>query len=169
MKNQHVGTKESLDKGEKSDINNDKDTGSANNNIREEFHTLDNILQSSIGKFVNEFLNLLNDEIKKFTIFYKKLEIDIYKLLSDRLEVDYTTFNIKDLTSELILVEHIIDKVTNLSTFIEQNVIAIRKILKKFDKNFSQNMAPIALHYLRKVLSNSNSYLTYILQLKVIN
>ena len=30
-------------------------------------------------------------------------------------------------------------------------------------------MAPIALHYLRKMLSDSNSYLVYILQFKVCN
>ena len=103
----------------------------------------------------------------KLTIFYKKLEKEIYALLCDRLGIDYTTFNLRDLTNEILLIDNILDKVLDLCKFLNLNVTAIRKILKKFDKNFSQNMAPIALHYLRKMLSDSNSYLVYILQFMV--
>ena len=140
----------------------------SNNPAKEELDTLDNILKSSIGKLVDEFLKLLNDEIKKLTIFYKQLENEIYTLICERSQVDYTsTNNLGELTSEILQIDNILNKVLDLCTFLNLNITAIRKILKKFDKNFNQNMAPIALHYLRKMLSDSNSYLLYILQFKV--
>ena len=162
LKSKHLGTKESTEKVEMMN-----EFTHSNYQNKDEQDTLDHILRSSIGKLVDEFLKLLNDEIKKLALFYKQLEKDICSLICERLKNDYTTFNLKDITSEILHISNLIDKVFDLSKFLNLNITAIRKILKKFDKNFSQNMAPIALHYLRKMLSDSNSYLVYILEFKV--
>ena len=55
----------------------------------------------------------------------------------------------------------------SISDYVNLNVTAIRKILKKFDKKFKLKENPIALYYLRKNLKSNNSYLSYILQFKV--
>lgn len=56
----------------------------------------------------------------------------------------------------------------DISDYVNINVTAIRKILKKFDKKFRLKDNPIALYYLRKNLKSHNSKLAYILQFKVI-
>ena len=55
----------------------------------------------------------------------------------------------------------------DISDYVNINVTAIRKILKKFDKKFRLKDNPIALYYLRKNLKSNDSKLAYILQFKV--
>ena len=68
---------------------------------------------------------------------------------------------------EINKIEQLCAKTIELSNYINVNVTAIRKILKKFDKKFKLHEHPIALYYLKKNLADSSSGLVHILQFKV--
>jgi hypothetical protein len=53
--------------------------------------------------------------------------------------------------------------------YINDNMMAIKKILKKFDKNFSKVFGLITLKYLKRKVKNINSDFNYILQFKIID
>lgn len=55
----------------------------------------------------------------------------------------------------------------NLCNFINLNMTAIKKILKKFDKKFSHVFKNISVSFIKDASQGSNSNLIYILQFKV--
>jgi len=57
----------------------------------------------------------------------------------------------------------------SLNAFINDIMTAIKKILKKFDKNFSHLYGLITPHLILQLLSKENSELDYILEFKIID
>jgi hypothetical protein len=49
---------------------------------------IDKILQSSLGKYVNEFLTMIDTEIKKFYKFFHKIEKDLYVEINSHLYME---------------------------------------------------------------------------------
>lgn len=131
----------------------------------------DKILESEIGKYIEEFLKLLDLEIKKFFIFFKYLERKLYKEISHKMrkEQSFRSYNLIQIMEELENFDGIINETLDLCSYINLNVTAVRKILKKFDKNFEMQENPIALYFLAKNLEDKNSGLLYILKFKIID
>jgi hypothetical protein len=132
---------------------------------------LEKIIKTHLGKYIQIFLGLLEDEIKKFYKFYLFLERAIHVKLNSILygENKYKHFIYKDIITELTKLEGIMLDILELSDFINLNLTAIRKILKKFDKQFNLKSNPVALYYLKHKLKDSSSNLVYILQFKIID
>jgi hypothetical protein len=132
---------------------------------------IEKIIKSHIGKYIKIFLTILDDEIKKFYNFYLHLEKEIYMKLNSVLheEYRYEEFQLHEIMEEIGKIENLIQDVLDLSNFINMNLTAIRKILKKFDKKFNLHSNPIALYYLRHKLKDQSSNLVYVLQFKIID
>jgi MFS family permease len=126
----------------------------------------------AVGRYINKFLSELDGEVKKFFHFYLQLEkeirrefFELKKQISELSNVD----NIKQVLSVIESIDQVADKIINVCQYININITAIRKILKKFDKKFETKDNPVALHYLKQNLSKSNSSLVYILQFKIVD
>ncbi len=132
---------------------------------------LEKIIKTHLGKYIQIFLGLLEDEIKKFFKFFIFLERGIHVKLNSILygEIKYKRFVYKDIIEELGKLEGIMLDILELSDFINLNLTAIRKILKKFDKQFNLKTNPVALYYLKHKLKDASSNLVYILQFKIID
>lgn len=126
----------------------------------------------AIGKYVKDFLSMMDTEVQKFNEFYHKLEKyirdDFINLKKQMLEI-HTASHVKEILELVENIDAFADKIISVCQYVNINITAIRKILKKFDKKFDTKENPIALHYLKKNLSKSNSSLVYILQFKIID
>ncbi len=49
---------------------------------------IEKILHSSVGKYVNEFLTMIDTEIKKFYKFFHKIEKDLYVEINSHLYME---------------------------------------------------------------------------------
>jgi hypothetical protein len=124
------------------------------------------------GDYVNEFLTELDNQVKKFSEFYKRMEKSIQsefhelKIKNSKLTSFHYIHEVLEMIEDI---GKMTDKILDLCFFVNINITAIRKILKKFDKKFDMNENPVALHYLKSNLSKSNSSLIYILQFQIID
>jgi len=126
----------------------------------------------SVGKYVNEFLSNLDKEVLKFKNFYLELEKDIeHDLIFLKKELDTLTYlvHIKEVIEFIDHLQNAVNKVFSVCQFVNMNITAIRKILKKFDKTFDTEDDPIALHYIKDNLGKKDSSLVYILKFKIID
>jgi len=126
----------------------------------------------SIGKYVDEFLNGLDNEIQKFNKFYCELEKEIKQdFLFLKKEMSSLTYldHVHEVVEFTDHLENSVTKVFSVCQYVNMNITAVRKILKKFDKKFCTKENPIALHYMKDNLTKKNSSLIYILQFKTID
>ena len=125
---------------------------------------------TNLGLTINEFLSLLASEIQKFNLHYLKLEKQIKEELKEtKLHTNIITITVKDLLKLIDDIEKVSDDTLEICHYINLNITAIRKVLKKFDKKFDLRENPIALHYIEKNLKQSNSSLVYILKFKIVD
>lgn len=138
---------------------------------------MERIFRTSKGKYIKKFLDAVESEMTKFFRFFKSLEDEISELLFSQI-YEYEDMNQKLNASESELdvflqsiksLSEITDKTLDLCEFVNLNVTAIRKILKKFDKKFADKEFPIALYFIESKLKNSNSNLMTVLQFKIID
>lgn len=134
------------------------------------------------GTFINNFLSMMDEEIKKFFNFYLQLEKNLRHELNQKIK-DYqilenysnqSTWNYTDKIKYMVLdflttLNKIENDTLDICTYVNLNVTAIRKILKKFDRHLEVYNPHVAIDYLSKHLKKSNSSLVYILQFKVID
>ncbi len=74
---------------------------------------------------------------------------------------------LKDLLSEIQILINISNFTLDICDYINLNVTALIKILKKFDKKFSNYFGKISGRYVLSRTENKNSDLNYILDFKV--
>jgi len=74
-----------------------------------------------------------------------------------------------NLKKEIIEIKKISNIALNVSKFVHLNMTAIKKILKKYDKNFQHIFGSITFPYIQKKLDLKHSDLFYILNLKIID
>lgn len=125
----------------------------------------------SNAALLKKFKDKLDEEIKKVYVYFAQREREIYVLINSHLHIknSYETFSLSNLKKEIIEIKKISSIALNLSKFIHLNMTAIKKILKKFDKNFSNIYGRITLPYIQKKLDLKHSDLLYILNLKIID
>ena len=129
------------------------------------------IFKDKKGKHLKEFIDLLFKEFQKCYGFFKKIENTLNQKINSHLyyQTSYSTYNLQDLSKEMKSLSLTIYLNKSLNAFINDNMMAMKKILKKFDKHFSHLFGLITPHIILKLLSKDNSELEYLLQFKVID
>lgn len=121
--------------------------------------------------FLKNFLNNIDQEIRKVYLFYSTIEREIYLQINTLLHrrKNYASYTMKDVYKELdslVKVSHI---ARSFCFYINDNMMAIKKILKKFDKKMNKFFGYVTVKYLRSKLDNPNSDFSYMLQYKIID
>ena len=118
-----------------------------------------------------EFKNLLDKEFQKFFNFFLKVKRRLYKKLNKHLytQTNYSTYQERELVEEINNLRLTIYLAKCLNSFIHDNMMAIKKILKKFDKKFNNYFGNLGPKYILDNLCKENSDFEYLLQFKIID
>ena len=140
------------------------------NNIMEDQY-LSPLYNLKNGNYLKEFIDLLNEQFHKFYIFFSNTEKQLYKQINSHLysKEHYKNFSKKNLKKELNSLGICIYLARCLNCFINDNLTALKKILKKFDKNFKNYFGLITPKYILSQISSSINDLDYVIQFKIID
>ena len=129
------------------------------------------LFSSKYGKYLKEFVDLLNEEFHKFYIFFSNTEKQLYQEINTHLYAreNYHKFTRKQMKSEINSLGVSIYLAKCLNCFINDNLTAVKKILKKFDKKFGNYFGLIAPRYILSQISSTSNDLDYIIQFKIID
>ena len=130
------------------------------------------LFRDKYGRELKEFIDLLDNELKKCYIFYKKMEIETSRKVNSHLynQINYVNFNLFDIYEELHKLNLTVFFTKCLNSFIFDNMKALKKILKKFDKHLSIYCGLIQTKYIIYHMTLGNKgYLEYLLQYKIID
>ena len=139
--------------------------------VSTETQDLNSLYNAQYGNELKKFINLLEKEFRKCYIHFVNQEKELYKKINShcyRISIykDYVMVNICNEVKEIKISLGLIKQ---LNCFINDNMMALKKILKKFDKNFQRYFGIIAPKYILSHLATSNSDLEYLLQYKLID
>ena len=123
------------------------------------------------GNYLKEFIDLLNEQFHKFYIFFSNTEKQLYKKINMHLysKDNYNKLSKKKIKSEINSLGICIYLAKCLNNFVNDNLTALKKILKKFDKNFKYYFGLITPKYILSQISSSINDLDYIIQFKIID
>ena len=135
------------------------------------FNYFENLYKLENGNYLKEFVELMNKEFHKFYIFFSNTEKQLYKEINTHLytKENYSKFSKKDIRYELNSIGVSIYLAKCLNCFVNDNLMAVKKILKKFDKKFSAYYGLITAKYVIGELSASANDLDYLIQFKLID
>ena len=141
-----------------------------NNNINSDQY-LTPLFNLKNGNYLKEFIDLLNEQFHKFYIFFSNTEKQLYKKINMHLysRDNYNNLSKKKIKSELNSLGICIYLAKCLNNFVNDNLTALKKILKKFDKNFKNYFGLINPKYILSQISSSLNDLDYIIQFKIID
>lgn len=128
-----------------------------------------NIASSFKADFLSSFIDMVDKQLHKVYLFFVSKERELYVSINSHLHISksYSTFELSSIKKEYDQLINISRITLELSKFSYYNIIAILKILKKFDRNFQSHFGKIERSYLKQKLNDKNSDLVYIVQLKV--
>mgnify|MGYP002624499578 CR=1 FL=1 len=134
----------------------------------QDLHSLYNI---RYGGELKRFIDLLESEFRKCYIHFVNMEKELYKRVNSHCYSipNYKDYVINDICNELRGIRLTVVLAKQLNCFINDNVMALKKILKKFDKKFQRYFGIIAPKYILTHLTSQNSDLEYLLQFKLID
>ena len=134
----------------------------------EDFNNIEN---DNYLNLLNEFKNLLNVEFQKCFKFFNSIRKHLHKKLNRHLytQTNYTSYNLEEFIQEITNIRSTIYLAKFLNEFIYDNMTAVKKILKKFDKKFSNFLGNIGPKYILDNLTNKKSEMEYLLQFKIID
>ena len=120
---------------------------------------------------IKEFKNLLDQEFQKCFQFFRKIKINLHNKLNTHLytQTNYSSYNEEEIIKEIDKLRLTIYLAKCLNVFINDNMMAIKKILKKFDKKFNILFGNLGPKYILDNLCKENSELEYLLQFKIID
>ena len=129
---------------------------------------------TQIDKWSFEFENGLDKDIKKVYIFFSNREKVLYKKINEYLHIkeEYPNFELGDFLNQYKELKELSELSLNLSNFIFDNLKALIKILKKFDKKIitPQNKDKLLrFNYIQTKLEEQNSDILYLLKFKMID
>ena len=126
--------------------------------------------EDKYGNELKDFIYLLEAEFKKCFGFFKSIEKNLNNKLNIHLhnQTTYDTYDLNQICNEANSLKLTVYLAKCLNYFINDNMMAIKKILKKFDKKFSNYFGEIGPVYILNKLSVQNSELEYLLQFQII-
>ena len=127
---------------------------------------------SKYGQDLKEFVELLNNELNKFYLFYMKIEKELYKRVNSHLytQTNYINYNLLNIYKEICKINKTVYLIKCANSFVNDNMNALKYILKKFDSKLSSFCGKIQTKYIVHQLTlTENNKLEYLLQYKVID
>ena len=123
------------------------------------------------GKDLEEFVEILNEEIFKFYSFYLTLEKELYQKVNNHLytQTNFLSYNLLDIYNEMNNLNKTAFLIKCLNSFNFDNLNALKNILKKFDNKLGIYCGNIEYKYISYQLSLKNSKLKYLLQSKILD
>ena len=123
------------------------------------------------GEQLKEFQNLLDEEFQICYKFFKRIRKQLHTKINRHLytQTNYISYTLEEILKELNNIRNTTYLAKCLNAFINDNMMAIKKILKKFDKKFSNYFGNIGPKYILDNLLKQNSDLEYLLQFKIID
>ena len=120
---------------------------------------------------LKEFKTLLDKEFQRFYLYFKKIKKQLHNKINKHLytQTNYLSYTTKEFSKEIDNIRNTTYLAKCLNDFINDNMMAIKKILKKFDKKFSNFFGNLGPKYILDNLSKQNSELEYLLQFKIID
>ena len=120
---------------------------------------------------LKEFKTLLDKEFQRFYLYFKKIKKQLHNKINKHLytQTNYLSYTSKEFSKEIDNIRNTTYLAKCLNDFINDNMMAIKKILKKFDKKFSNFFGNLGPKYILDNLSKQNSELEYLLQFKIID
>ena len=139
--------------------------------LPEEIEKNEELFKDKKGEHLKEFIDLLIKEFQKSYAFFAGIEKALTKKINTHLytQTSYSTYSIAELSKEMKSLSLTIYLAKCLNGFINDIMMAIKKILKKFDKNFAQIYGLLTPHIILKLLSKDKSQLEHMLQLNAID
>ena len=123
------------------------------------------------GAELKEFKELLDQEFQRCYKFFKKIRKQLHTKINKHLytQTNYSSYKIEDIIKEIGNLRLTMYLAKTLNAFINDNMMAIKKILKKFDKKFYNYFGNFGPKFILDNLCMQNSDLEYLLQFKVID
>ena len=123
------------------------------------------------GPDLKEFKELLDNEFQRCYQFFKKIRKQLHRKINEHLytQTKYSSYNKNDIIKEMGDLRKTMYLAKCLNAFINDNMMAIKKILKKFDKKFYNYFGNFGPKYILDNLIMENSNLEYLLQFKIID
>ena len=123
------------------------------------------------GQKLLEFKNLLDEEFQRCFKFFQRIKRQLYNKLNGHLytQTNYSSYQTDDIIKEINNLKTTIYLAKCLNSFINDNMMAIKKILKKFDKKFNVYFGNFGPIYILNNLCKENSDLEHILEFQIID
>ena len=139
--------------------------------IIQEGQDLQSLYNLKYGQELKKFIDLLEKEFRKCYIHFVNQEKELYKKVNGHCYCAelYKDYNIINIVNEIKEIYMTLKFTKRLNCFINDNVTAIKKILKKFDKKFQKYFGIIGPKYILSHLTSQNSDMEYFLQFKLID
>ena len=137
----------------------------------QEGQDLQSLYNIKYGQELKKFIELLEKEFRKSYIHFVNQEKELYKKVNGHCYSSeiYNEYNILNVFKEIKEIYSTLKLTKKLNSFINDNVMAMKKILKKFDKKFQKYFGIIGPKYILSHLTSQNSDLEYFLQFKLID
>ena len=118
-----------------------------------------------------EFKNLLDEEFGRCFKYFQTIERELHHKLNEHLitQTIYSSYVTDDIIKEINKLKKTIYKAKCLNAFINDNMTAIQKILKKFDKKFNFYFGNFGPKYILDSLCKENSDLEQLLEFKIVD
>ena len=139
--------------------------------IIQERQDLQSLYNLKYGQELKNFIDLLEKEFRKSYIHFVNQEKELYKKVNGHCYSNdiYNELNLLNVLREIKEILLTLKLTNNLNVFINDNVTAMKKILKKFDKKFHEYFGVIGPKFILSHLTSKNSDLEYFLQFKLID
>ena len=124
------------------------------------------------GKDLQEFVEILDEELNKYYSFYILLEQELYQKVNNHLytQTNYQNYSLLDIYNEMNKLHKTAFLIKCLNSFSYDNLNAIKNILKKFDNKLGIYCGNIEYKYISYQLSiKEENKLKYLLQSKTVD
>ena len=124
------------------------------------------------GKELEQFIEILNEELNKYYSFYKILENELYQKVNNHLytQTNYLNYNLFDIYNEMHKLNKTVFLIKCLNSFSYDNLTALKNILKKFDNKLGIYCGKIEYKYIIYQLTlKQDNKLKYLLESKILD